>query len=33
MEQEQMRSLLNISVEAASHIHGGLARGEGEPAL
>ncbi len=33
MEQEQMRSLLNISVEAASHIQGGLARGEGEPAL
>ncbi len=33
MEQEQMRSLLNISVEAASHIQGVLARGEGEPAL
>ena len=28
-----MRSLLNISVEAASHIQGVLARGEGEPAL
>jgi glycosyltransferase, family 2 len=33
MEQEQMRSLLNISVEAASHIQGVLARGEIEPAL